>query len=136
MSLKQFADALPEYAKDIRLNLGSILSDQLMGEDRKNGLLLACAHGSGSKPSSVNSGGSLLPWWVLMKAFTPAMYASICSRASRGRLSQAAPAARPKPTVRRKRSSRRVAPPRISDSRPVPTRRWNSICHSRSCACT
>jgi alkyl hydroperoxide reductase subunit D len=50
MSLKQFADTLPEYAKDIRLNLGSILSDQLIGEDRKNGLLLACAHGSGSKP--------------------------------------------------------------------------------------
>jgi alkyl hydroperoxide reductase subunit D len=50
MSLKQFADALPDYAKDIRLNLGSILSDQLMGEERKNGLLLACAHGSGYKP--------------------------------------------------------------------------------------
>ena len=50
MSLKQFADTLPEYAKDIRLNLGSILSDQLIGEERKNGLLLACAHGSGHKP--------------------------------------------------------------------------------------
>jgi alkyl hydroperoxide reductase subunit D len=50
LSLKQFADALPDYAKDIRLNLGSILSDQLMGEERKNGLLLACAHGSGYKP--------------------------------------------------------------------------------------
>jgi alkyl hydroperoxide reductase subunit D len=50
MSLKQFADALPDYAKDIRLNLGSILSDQLIGEERKNGILLACAHGSGSKP--------------------------------------------------------------------------------------
>ncbi len=45
MSLKQFADTLPDYAKDIRLNLGSILSDQLLGEDRKLGLLLACAHG-------------------------------------------------------------------------------------------
>jgi alkyl hydroperoxide reductase subunit D len=50
MSLKQFADALPDYAKDIRLNLGSILSDQLIGEERKNALLLACAHGSGYKP--------------------------------------------------------------------------------------
>jgi alkyl hydroperoxide reductase subunit D len=50
MSLKQFAEALPDYAKDIRLNLGSILSDQLIGEDRKLGLLLACAHGSGYKP--------------------------------------------------------------------------------------
>jgi alkyl hydroperoxide reductase subunit D len=50
MSLKQFAETLPEYAKDLRLNLGSILSDQLMGEDRKLGLLLACAHGSGYRP--------------------------------------------------------------------------------------
>lgn len=50
MSLKQFAETLPDYAKDIRLNLGSILSDQLMGQERKLGLLLACAHGSGYKP--------------------------------------------------------------------------------------
>ena len=50
MSLKPFAETLPEYAKDIRLNLGSILSDQLMGEERKLALLLACAHGSGYKP--------------------------------------------------------------------------------------
>lgn len=50
MSLKQFADNLPDYAKDLRLNLGSILSDQLMGEERKLGLLLACAHGSGYRP--------------------------------------------------------------------------------------
>jgi alkyl hydroperoxide reductase subunit D len=50
MSLKQFAETLPDYAKDIRLNLGSILSDQLMQEERKLSLLLACAHGSGHKP--------------------------------------------------------------------------------------
>ena len=50
MSLKQVAEALPDYAKDIRLNLGSILSDQLMANERKLGLLLACAHGSGHKP--------------------------------------------------------------------------------------
>jgi lipoyl-dependent peroxiredoxin subunit D len=50
LSLKQFAETLPDYAKDIRLNLGSILSDQLIGEERKNSLLLACAHGSGYKP--------------------------------------------------------------------------------------
>ena len=50
MSLKQFAETLPDYAKDIRLNLGSILSDQLMPAERKLGLLLACAHGSAYKP--------------------------------------------------------------------------------------
>ena len=50
MSLKEFADTLPDYAKDLRLNLGSILSDQLIGEERKFALLLACAHGSGYRP--------------------------------------------------------------------------------------
>ena len=50
MSLKTFADALPDYAKDLRLNLSSILSDQLLGDTRKHGLLLACAHGSGYQP--------------------------------------------------------------------------------------
>ena len=50
MSLKEFAEGLPDYAKDLRLNLTSILSDQLLGEERKGGLLLACAHGSGYKP--------------------------------------------------------------------------------------
>ncbi|TZG28650.1 carboxymuconolactone decarboxylase family protein [Sphingomonas montanisoli] len=50
MSLKTFADALPDYAKDIRLNVGSLISDQTLGDQRKYGLLLACAHGSGYKP--------------------------------------------------------------------------------------
>ena len=50
MSLKLFADALPDYAKDLRLNLGSVLSDQLLGDQRKYGLLLACAHGTGYRP--------------------------------------------------------------------------------------
>jgi alkyl hydroperoxide reductase subunit D len=48
--LKEFADTLPEYAKDLRLNLSSILSDQLLGNQRKYGLLLACAHGTGYRP--------------------------------------------------------------------------------------
>ena len=50
MSLKQFSDTLPDYAKDLRLNLGSVLSDQLLGDQRKFGLLLACAHGTGYRP--------------------------------------------------------------------------------------
>ena len=49
-SLKEFADILPDYAKDLRLNLSSILSDQLLGDQRKFGLLLACAHGTGYRP--------------------------------------------------------------------------------------
>ena len=50
MSLKDFADTLPDYAKDLRLNLSSLLSDQLLGDNRKYGLLLACAHGTGYRP--------------------------------------------------------------------------------------
>ena len=50
MSLKTFADSLPDYAKDLRLNVGSLLNDQTLGDQRKYGLLLACAHGSGYKP--------------------------------------------------------------------------------------
>ena len=50
MSLKDFAETLPDYAKDLRLNISSLLNDQTLGNDRKYGLLLACAHGSGYRP--------------------------------------------------------------------------------------
>ena len=50
MSLKDFADSLPDYDKDLRLNIGSLLGDQILGDQRKYGLLLACAHGTGYKP--------------------------------------------------------------------------------------
>ena len=50
MSLKTFAEALPDYAKDLRLNIGSLVGDQTLGDQRKYGLLLACAHGTGYKP--------------------------------------------------------------------------------------
>ncbi len=50
MSLKEFADGLPDYAKDLRLNVGSLLNDQQLGDQRKYGLLLACAHGTGYRP--------------------------------------------------------------------------------------
>ena len=50
MSLKEFAETLPDYAKDLRLNLGSLLADQTLGDARKFGLLLACAHGTGYRP--------------------------------------------------------------------------------------
>src|SRR3546814_3265923 len=51
MSLKEFADTLPDYAKDIRLNISSLLNDQMLGDQRKYGLLLACAHGTGYQPT-------------------------------------------------------------------------------------
>ena len=50
MSLKEFADTLPDFAKDLRLNVSSILNDQLLGDQRKYGLILATAHGTGYRP--------------------------------------------------------------------------------------
>lgn len=50
MSLKAFSETLPDFAKDIRLNVGSMLNDEQLGDQRKYGLLLACAHGTGHKP--------------------------------------------------------------------------------------
>ena len=53
MSLKEFAHALPDYAKDLRLNLSSLLNDQILPDQQKYGLLLACAHGTGYRPAVV-----------------------------------------------------------------------------------
>lgn len=50
MSLKEFAQALPDFAKDIRLNVGSLLNEQGLSAQRKYGTILACAHGTGYKP--------------------------------------------------------------------------------------
>ena len=50
MSLKDFAGTLPEFAKDIRLNVGSLLNEAHLPDQQKYGLLLTCAHGSGYKP--------------------------------------------------------------------------------------
>jgi len=50
MSLKQFADSLPEYARDVRLNIAAILADERLNDQRKYGLLVACAHGTGHRP--------------------------------------------------------------------------------------
>lgn len=50
MALKEFAGALPDFARDIRLNVGSLLNETVLNDQRKYGTLLACAHGSGHKP--------------------------------------------------------------------------------------
>ena len=50
MALKEFAGTLPDFAKDIRLNVGSLLNEAVLNYQRKYGLLLACAHGTGYKP--------------------------------------------------------------------------------------
>lgn len=50
MSLNDFARALPDYAKDVRLNISSLLTEQLLGDQRKYGLVVACAHATGHAP--------------------------------------------------------------------------------------
>lgn len=47
MSLDALREALPDYAKDIKLNLGSLASDQTLTDQQKWGALLACAHNIG-----------------------------------------------------------------------------------------
>lgn len=50
MSLKDFAATLPDFAKDVRLNVGSLLNEPVLNDQRKYGLFLACAHATGHKP--------------------------------------------------------------------------------------
>lgn len=50
MTLKDFADSLPDYARDLRLNIAALLDDPKFDDQRKYGLILACAHGTGYRP--------------------------------------------------------------------------------------
>jgi alkyl hydroperoxide reductase subunit D len=50
MGLQLLADSLPEHARDLKLNIAALLGDRIIGDNRKYGLLLACAHGSGYRP--------------------------------------------------------------------------------------
>jgi alkyl hydroperoxide reductase subunit D len=50
MSLQLLADSLPEHARDLKLNIAALLGDRIIGDNRKYGLLLACAHGTGYRP--------------------------------------------------------------------------------------
>lgn len=47
MAFDALRDTLPDYAKDIKLNLGSLASDQTLSEQQKWGAFLACAHATG-----------------------------------------------------------------------------------------
>ncbi len=47
MSLDALRDTLPDYAKDIKLNLGSLASDQTLNDQQKWGAFLATAHAIG-----------------------------------------------------------------------------------------
>lgn len=48
MSFDALRDALPDYAKDIKLNLGSLAVDQSLNDQQRWGVFLACAHATGA----------------------------------------------------------------------------------------
>ena len=50
MSLQALADALPDFARDLRHNVEALLRDETLDDQRKYGLILACAHGTGYRP--------------------------------------------------------------------------------------
>jgi alkyl hydroperoxide reductase subunit D len=47
MPFDALRDTLPDYAKDIKLNLGSLASDTSLSDQQKWGAFLACAHATG-----------------------------------------------------------------------------------------
>ncbi len=65
MSLKDFVDTLPDYAHDIRLNVEAVLRDTTLNDQRKYGLLVACAPGTGYRPiveaAEAEAAGKLSP---------------------------------------------------------------------------
>jgi len=50
MSLDLLRSLIPDYAKDQRLNLGSLASETVLSEQQKWGTFLACAHAVGVGP--------------------------------------------------------------------------------------
>ena len=47
MSIETLRSALPDYAKDLKLNLGSLMNETILTDQQKYGCLLACAHAVG-----------------------------------------------------------------------------------------
>jgi lipoyl-dependent peroxiredoxin subunit D len=50
MSLEALRDSIPDYAKDIRLNLGTLASETHLSDQQKWGAYLAAAHATGVAP--------------------------------------------------------------------------------------
>jgi alkyl hydroperoxide reductase subunit D len=50
MIFSELAKTLPDYAKDLRLNVSSLLSEQVLSDQQKWGTLVACAHAAAYKP--------------------------------------------------------------------------------------
>lgn len=50
MSVNDLAQTLPDYARDIRQNVTTLLGETLLTDQQKYGTLVACAHATGYKP--------------------------------------------------------------------------------------
>jgi alkyl hydroperoxide reductase subunit D len=50
MSLELLRESLPDYAKDQKLNLGSLANETVLDDQKKWGCFLACAHALGVAP--------------------------------------------------------------------------------------
>lgn len=50
MIFSELAKTLPDYAKDLRLNVSSLLTEQLLSDQQKWGTLVAVAHACAHKP--------------------------------------------------------------------------------------
>jgi lipoyl-dependent peroxiredoxin subunit D len=48
MSLDALKSALPDYAKDLKLNLSSLVRETVLDDQKKYGTLVACAHAGGA----------------------------------------------------------------------------------------
>ncbi len=54
MSLDTLKSALPDYAKDLKLNLGSLANETVLTDQQKYGCMLACAYAVG-EPQTVKA---------------------------------------------------------------------------------
>lgn len=54
MSIDTLKSALPDYAKDLKLNLGSLLNETILTDQQKYGCYLACAYAVG-QPDTVRA---------------------------------------------------------------------------------
>ena len=65
MSLEQLSARIPDFAKDVRLNLSSMLRDEVLSTEKKYGLFLACAiatrHAEVVKAAEMDARANLSP---------------------------------------------------------------------------
>lgn len=63
MSIETLKDALPDYAKDLKLNLSSLAQEQVLSEQQRAGTFIACALASRNETTTS----------AVMAAFAPAL---------------------------------------------------------------